>query len=683
VPPPGLLYWASVVGGRTRITLCVGVLALLLPVQAQAASGRVRVLNAGTSGTVSLLVDGQRTAITATAGGVSKRFAVTARLHTFAIARGPRTVADRTISVRSGQRLTIVLTVTGGRSVVRLLREPHGVSGATLVRVANYASRAGPVDIRVGALTIAKALAVGNASAADQVTSDLSPTGTIRVSARRTTSGATFSASGKLILATRSVGLYALVPTASSARLIRLPYDITPPTPKRLPAITGTRRFNHTVTCGRGSWTPRTPRLSRRWTVDGVAHGGGATLRLTTAADAGHVLACTVSATSHGMTTRFRTRFVLPSVPRPIVPPAIVVPDGALQVGDIASCDVGKWAGGATAFAFRWIRVRDHQVLGTQSTYAMRLTDNGLNNVVACLVSATNDGGPSRPAESLNTIALDIPPTISIRSGPRRPTEDATTFGFFTFAIGGGGADAVTGTFDGAPVTCDRAGCQVDFLFNDGPGAVPHTFTATATNAAGSATTPAWAWSVNPLPPFITQPMGTSSHTANPATFTWNGTGGGKAGSVECSLDRGATFFACTGPDPTTAVVGFGQDPPPEGIPERVQIRSRNAAGVSPTIEIFPWQFNPAPATITSVDVDPVSNSSARPFRPVVGLTGGAVNLTCLIDAPNPLTNLAGAVLCGPLDPPLPAITGSHTLTVIASNASGTFIAQPFPFTYN
>jgi hypothetical protein len=31
----------------------------------------------------------------------------------------------------------------------------------------------------------------------------------------------------------------------------------------------------------------------------------------------------------------------------------------------------------------------------------------------------------------------------------------------------------------------------------------------------------------------------------------------------------------------------------------------------------------------------------------------------------------------------LPAITGSHTLTVIASNASGTFIAQPFPFTYN
>jgi len=57
VPPAGLLYWASVVGGRTRITLCVGVLALLLPVQAQAASGRVRVLNAGTSGTVSLLVD--------------------------------------------------------------------------------------------------------------------------------------------------------------------------------------------------------------------------------------------------------------------------------------------------------------------------------------------------------------------------------------------------------------------------------------------------------------------------------------------------------------------------------------------------------------------------------------------------------------------------------------------------
>ena len=368
--------------------------------------------------------------------------------------------------------------------MLRLLREPGGVRNGTLVRVANYAGRGGSVDVRVGALTIARALGVGHTSVTRRVTSALSPTGTIRVSARRTRTGTTFTASGKLVLATRSVGLFALVPRGSSARLIRLPYDLTPPSPRRLPAVTGTRRFNHAVTCGKGSWTPRTARISRRWTVDGVGHGTGATLRLSTAADAGHVLGCAVSATSHGMTTRVRTSFALPSVPTPIVPPAILVPGGELQVGDIATCDVGKWAGGAGAFAFRWIRVRDRQLLGTQSTYTMRLADNGLNNVVACLVSATNDGGTSQASESLNTIALNIPPTISIRTGPTRPVEDPTTFAFFTFAIGGGGADTVTGTFGTTPVACDRFGCQVNFLFNDGPNAIPHSFTATATNGS-------------------------------------------------------------------------------------------------------------------------------------------------------------------------------------------------------
>jgi hypothetical protein len=406
-----------------------------------------------------------------------------------------------------------------------------------------------------------------------------------------------------------------------------------------------------------------------------VPRGGGATLRLTTAADAGHVLGCAVSATSHGMTTRVRTSFRLPSVPRPIVPPAILVPDGALQARDPVTCEVGKWTGDATGFAFRWIRIRDGQVLATTATYVMRLSDNGLNNVVACVVTATNDGGASKPSQSLNSVALDIPPTITILSGPGRPVEDSSTFGFFTFAIGGGGADTVAGTFDGAPVTCDRFGCQVDFLFNDGPNAIPHSFIATAVNAAGSTSTPAWSWSVNPPLPVVTSATGPADAATNPATFSLNETGGGTAGRVECKIDTGP-FATCTGNgDPTVAVVDFGAPAGPDGDHHVIQIRSVNAAGASAPLSVE-YTFLPTPALITSVDVDPQSGSSHQPFSAVVAVMGGAVHLTCVIDG-------RPAIKCDPgVQLPDPG-AGTHTMQVTATNARGSFTAAPpFVFTY-
>jgi hypothetical protein len=306
------------------------------------------------------------------------------------------------------------------------------------VRVANYASRAGPADIRVGPLTIARALGVGHVSLARRVTAALSPTGTAAVSARRTKTGAVVTASRALVLATRSVGLFALVPTTSGSRLIRLPYDRTPPTPTTPPAVTGTRRFDHTVSCGKGTWTPKASRITRRWTIDGVPVPGGSSLRLTTAAAAGHVVGCSVTASSRGMATRVRTTFALPSVPTPIVPPAILVPS-ELANGDDVSCDVGRWAGAPTDFVVRWVRIATQQVVGTGFTYTLHLAaDNGENNVVACQVAAVNDGGPSVVRQSLNSVALNIPPTIAIRTGPTA-TVASTGLAFFTFAIGGDG----------------------------------------------------------------------------------------------------------------------------------------------------------------------------------------------------------------------------------------------------
>jgi hypothetical protein len=644
-------------------------------VAAEAASGRVRLLNAGPSGAVTLRVDGKAKATRIAARGVSKRFTLRAGVHTFQALRGSRVVTARSIGVQSGQRLTVVYTLTGGRPLLRLLREPGGIGSGTLVRVANYSSRAGPVDVRVGPLTIARGLGAGHVSVARRVTAALAPAGTIAVSARRERTGAAFTASGKLVLATRSIGLFALVPTASGSKLIRLPYDVTPPTPKTLPAVTGTRRFDHTVTCGKGTWTPKAARIARRWTIDGVSVPGGASLRLTTAAAAGHVVGCSVTATSRGMATRVRTSFALPSVPTPIVPPAILVPS-ELTNGDDVTCDVGRWAGSPTDFTVRWVRVATQQVVGTGFTYVLHVpADNGINNVVACEVAAVNDGGPSVARLSLNSVALNIPPTIAIRTGPTG-TVASTQIAFFTFAIGGGGANAITGTFDGTPVQCDLAGCQINFPVNQGPNAATHTFTATASNGAGSTTSAIRTWSVNPPLPGLMNLAGASAATADPATFTWTPTGG-VASSAECSVDDGA-FAPCGIGTPGTADITF--DPaPPEGIVHPVRVRLRNAAGLSPPA-LVNWQFNPLAAAITSVTVNPPPGSPSAKFRVVVTLTGGAVNLTCAVDG-------KAAVPCGPDDPPLPDPAPDnvpqHSVIVTASNINGMFIAPQFDWVYN
>jgi hypothetical protein len=659
---------------RTWISLGVGLLTLLWPVAAEAASGRVRLLNAGPSGAVTLRVDGTAKATRIPARGVSARFTLRAGVHTFQALRGSRVVTERSIGVQSGQRVTVVYTLAAGHPLLRLLREPGGIGSGTLVRVANYASRAGVVDVRVGPLTVARGLGVGHVSVARRVTSALSPTGTIAVSARRKT-GATFTASGKLVLATRSVGLFALVPTTSGARLIRLPYDITPPTPKALPAVTGTRRFDHSVTCGKGTWTPKASRIARRWTIDGTGVPGGASLRLTTAAAAGHVVGCSVTASSRGMTTRVRTTFALPSVPTPIVPPAILVPS-ELTNGDDVTCDVGRWAGSPTDFTVRWVRVATRQVVGTGFTYTLRLpADNGGANVVVCEVAAVNDGGPSVARQSLNSVALNIAPTITIRTGPTG-TVPSTGFAFFTFAIGGGGAKTVTGSFDGVPVQCDLAGCQVNFAVDQGPNAAAHTFIATASNGAGSTPSSPRTWSVNPPLPGLMDLAGASPATANPATFTWTATEG-VASSSECSVDNGA-FTPCGAGTPGTADVTFSPAPP-EGVVHPVRVRLRNAAGVSPAA-LVNWQFNPLAAAITNVTVNPPPGSPSAKFRVVVTLTGGAVNLTCVIDGNPP-------VKCGPNDPMLDDPIGNnvpqHSVIVTASNINGTFIAPQFDWVYN
>ena len=162
--------------------------------------------------------------------------------------------------------MTIAYAVNRGQPELRLLREPAASSGAAQLRVANYAPRAGAVDVRAGGLVLARGLRFGATTVARRIPPGFSPTGLATIAAR-TRQGVDVAGTQPLVLATRSVGIFVLVPRGSDAQLLRLAYDVAPPTPTRQPAVTGTRRFGNVVRCERDTWTPRS--ADDRAPVDG------------------------------------------------------------------------------------------------------------------------------------------------------------------------------------------------------------------------------------------------------------------------------------------------------------------------------------------------------------------------------------------------------------------------------
>ncbi len=485
-------------GERTWISLGVGVLALLVPAAAQAASARVRALNAVASGTVTIQVDARPKAVKLAPGRESERFSVAAGTHTFTALRGKRTVAARRIAVASGERVTVVYASDDGHAEIRLLREPAATAGTTMLRVANYAPDAGLIDVRVGGLVVARGLDYNRATVALRVAPAVSPAGLATVSARPQ-AGAVLTAPQPLVLATRSVGIFVIVPRGTSSRLLRLAYDTAPPTPTRQPAVTGTRRFGNAVRCDGGAWTPAGATVTRRWTVDGADAGAASSFALTTASSAGHVVGCTVTATSKGMTTKTRVAFALPLAPASVLLPFIEVPAGQLLVGDIASCNTGSWTGSPTGFAIRWVRLADESVIGTGPTFTLGLGQNGIVNSLACEVVATNDGGQSQRARSANTVGLGIAPAVTIVPASKPAPTTVSRDAFFQWSIGGGGADTVDCSLDGAPFgPCIGTLAQTYHLLATSALGVAHTFSVRVTNPVASATD-TYPWTVQQL----------------------------------------------------------------------------------------------------------------------------------------------------------------------------------------
>ena len=396
-----------------RILLAAALLLVSVPIGAEAAGAKFRVLNAAPSGIVTVQVNGKTKISRLKLGRASRRIPMAAGRYTFTALRPPsrKAVARLDVRLKRNERVTIVFAMNGSKPQLQVLREAKPARGAILLSAANFASAAGAVDFRLGALLIGKKVGFGRSTAIRKIAPDFSPTGLVKVSARRS-SKKVMTAADPLVLARGSVGLFAIIPRGSGVKLVRLPYDTPPPAPLKQPVIKGTQRFGSKVRCVGDAWRPKGAKVIRRWTVDGAAKASaGNPLTLSTAAHAGHRIGCSVSATSKGMTTTISASFQFPGVPTPLTAPSVRVPATALVAGSPVSCDVGTWTGGPTRFDVRWIRIGTGAVLGTGRTYTLSLAENGARNSLGCDVVATNAGGHS---------SLSRPPTRSPSASHRR-----------------------------------------------------------------------------------------------------------------------------------------------------------------------------------------------------------------------------------------------------------------------
>ena len=633
--------------------------ALVFPSAAQAAGPQVRLLNAAVSGKVTIQLDGKTEFSRVKLGRTTRRHTVRAGRHvvTATIGKGKakKVIARLRATLKKGQRVTIVYAVKGHRPSLFLFAEPAAARGAIVFRAANFASAAGAVSIRIGSTVVAKNVRFAGVTPARRLFPRSSATGLLKVSARH--GSKTMTAKEPLVLATKSVGLFVVIPRGRRAQVVRLPYTTPVPAPTHQPVLTGTRRFGHTVRCTADRWRPGAAVTQRRWTVDGKVVGSGKAHTLTTAVDAGHKVACVVSGTLNGMTTTATVAFNFPAVPVVVTPPSVKAPAGALAAGQSVTCDHGAWKSAPSTYAYRWIRKATGVAFATGRTYTLKLPDdNGPAHALSCEVVATNSGGVSSAATSANTIALGVPPTVTLLTEPVDGT--TLTTADFSWAVGGGGADTVECKLDAAAfVACAGPLAQTYTGLATSLNGTAHTFAVRVTNGVASATT-SFGWKVNPVAPTIV--LNAASEPANgtqatSANFTW--TVGGGPRTVSCTLDNVTK---------TCGVALTGLSTSPAGVSHTFRVTATNVT--SQVFDSYTWTINPQLPTVAFGTVPAQSSADTSPAFTWSAGGGGATGFSCQVDT--------GAVhACGTSETPtgLAADPGgvSHTFKVTATNASG------------
>lgn len=168
------------------------------------------------------------------------------------------------------------------------------------------------------------------------------------------------------------------------------------------PAISGAGSVGQTLGCTQGTWAGESLTFSTQWTRDGAPLAAVGGTYLLAAADAGHTIGCTVTATN-------ATGSTSASAGQIAVAPHVVTRAGLRGisvVGTKLTCDTRGFVG-QTSLSYRWRRGATFTAVRT-ATYTLSKLDLGRR--VTCVASATNAAG----TVTSTTVPRAIPKTCRV-----------------------------------------------------------------------------------------------------------------------------------------------------------------------------------------------------------------------------------------------------------------------------
>jgi hypothetical protein len=164
---------------------------------------------------------------------------------------------------------------------------------------------------------------------------------------------------------------------------------------------------------------------------------------------------------------------------------------------------------------------------------------SGLSDAAHTFTLTATDAAGNTGSVSRHWTVDTVAPTVTVTGGP--PAHSHETSASFAVSTSAG---SLSCSLDGKASPCS-AGTQTYTSLLDGP----HTFTTTATDAAGNVgSAPTWSWTVDTQAPdttLLTGPAAGSTTSSRSATFTFSSSDA--TAGFQCRLDLGA-FTACSSP---------------------------------------------------------------------------------------------------------------------------------------
>ncbi len=686
---------------RTSLALaCVCALLAVAPAVALAAAPASLRLASGVSTLVrvDLTVDGKLEPTGARALGVSPTWSIPAGRHTLvALDRRHVRLARLVVTLTAGGRTTVVLAPSGRGYQLLAVRESVAPASATAIIVDLLPASPSAAASLAGAPQ--RALTTGHATTVTATPGDDGVPLPLAI-ARGGSSGA---AAGVDPIAGATT-VFLLVIRGGQPTLVALPRASAAPS-QAAPTITGEAHVDQPLGCQTNALAGvRTTTYA--WLVDGTRDATTTATRPTTAADAGHALACraTVSGPGGSLARRSAAMSVpaAPSVTISSAPSggtlltAATIDFTTTGVVDGATCSVN----GAAAAA---------------CTAPLTLADLAVGSY-AVAVTVAGPGGVAHASTSTWTVLAK--PTVSFTVTPPATTDatavviawaasagaditctlDASACTFSGLATGkhlvtvtasGNGAQAIAQaawtqvpyltltaapsahtTADTADITFTTNGaarCALDGVLPSscaplsGLAAGPHVLAITADGNDGTAALPlSVRWTVDPTLT-VSGPANPTTDASPSVTFTTTPAAGV---TTLCALDGASSSTPCTSP---VALAGLGQ--------HSLRVTASGGAGTIDASATATWRQDPPAPTVAFTTV-PAARSTETSARLAWTASGVVSTSTCTLDG----------TIFTPCTSPLkldavPA--GTHAFVVTVANitggdaASATWILDP------